>query len=65
MLCHQPGTPAQQTLIVPPEAVEGHLRHGDYLGECRPLAVNEKKPEEIKKPGTIKKEKPSIVTNPK
>lgn len=33
-LCHQPGTPAQKTLKVPPSAVEAHLNHGDYLGEC-------------------------------
>lgn len=33
-LCHQPGTPAGQTLELPEEAVEGHLGHGDYLGSC-------------------------------
>jgi hypothetical protein len=33
-LCHQPGTPAEQTLVVPDSAVPGHLDHGDYLGPC-------------------------------
>ncbi len=34
-ICHKPGTPAEQTKEVPKEAVEGHLGHGDYLGECK------------------------------
>ncbi len=29
-VCHQPGTPAQQTLTVDNSAVPGHLGHGDY-----------------------------------
>ncbi len=33
-LCHKPGTPAEQTLVVPNSAVSGHLGHGDYLGPC-------------------------------
>lgn len=36
-ICHKPGTPAQQTLLVPPEALEGHLGHGDTLGPCEEL----------------------------
>jgi hypothetical protein len=33
-ICHKPGTPAEKTMEVPPEAVPGHLGHGDYLGAC-------------------------------
>ena len=33
-ICHKPGAPAEKTLYVPPAAVDGHLRHGDALGEC-------------------------------
>ena len=33
-ICHQPGTPSEQTLTVPVEAVRAHLAHGDYLGPC-------------------------------
>jgi len=33
-MCHQPGTPAQKTIYVPPSAVDGHLGHGDTLGQC-------------------------------
>lgn len=33
-VCHKPGTPAQQTLEIAPEAVPGHLGHGDYKGPC-------------------------------
>jgi outer membrane biosynthesis protein TonB len=33
-LCHQPGTPAQQTLTVNGNAADGHLGHGDTLGAC-------------------------------
>jgi hypothetical protein len=35
-ICHEPGR-NQQTLGVDAHAVPGHLRHGDYLGACRPL----------------------------
>ncbi len=34
-ICHKPGTPAQKTKEVPASAVDGHLGHGDYLGECK------------------------------
>jgi len=33
-ICHKPGTPAEKTKEVPPQAVPGHLGHGDTLGEC-------------------------------
>lgn len=33
-LCHQPNTPAQQTLTVDDSAAKGHLKHGDTLGVC-------------------------------
>jgi len=33
-LCHKPGTPAEQTKCLPYSAVDGHLGHGDELGEC-------------------------------
>lgn len=33
-ICHKPGTPAEQTLVVDDDAVEGHLGHGDTLGAC-------------------------------
>jgi hypothetical protein len=37
-ICHKPGTPAEETMNVPPTAWEenGHSTHGDYIGECRP-----------------------------
>jgi len=34
VICHKPGTPAENTLAVAPEAVPGHLGHGDYEGSC-------------------------------
>lgn len=34
-ICHKPGTPAEQTLVVDDDAVPGHLGHGDYLGVCK------------------------------
>jgi hypothetical protein len=34
VICHMPGTPAEQTLAIPPQALNGHLRHGDTLGPC-------------------------------
>ncbi len=34
-ICHKPGTPAEQTLVVDDDAVPGHLGHGDYLGACQ------------------------------
>ena len=33
-VCHQPGTPAEMTNHVPEAALNGHLGHGDLLGEC-------------------------------
>ena len=33
-LCHKPGTPAQQTKLIPQTDVNDHLGHGDYLGVC-------------------------------
>jgi len=38
-ICHTP-PPNDFTLEVPPQAVPGHLGHGDYLGECRGPDVN-------------------------
>ena len=35
-ICHKPGTPAEQTLVVDDDAVWGHLHHGDHLGTCNP-----------------------------
>lgn len=37
VICHKPGTPAQQTLTIPVEALDGHLGHGDTLGPCEEL----------------------------
>lgn len=34
-VCHKPGTPAEQTLVVDDDAVPGHLGHGDNLGPCQ------------------------------
>lgn len=36
-ICHKPGTPAQQTLVVDDDSVEltGHLGHGDTRGPCQ------------------------------
>ena len=33
-LCHKPSTPAQKTLVLPFQALAGHLRHGDTAGPC-------------------------------
>ena len=33
-ICHKPGTPAEQTMDVPSQAVAGRLGHGDRLGSC-------------------------------
>ncbi|MCH8877962.1 MAG: hypothetical protein IIA89_14280 [Chloroflexi bacterium] len=32
-VCHNPG-PKQETKVLDPDVVNGHLGHGDYLGEC-------------------------------
>ncbi len=34
VICHKPGTPAENTLIVAEPAANAHLGHGDYLGAC-------------------------------
>ncbi|MBU1855249.1 MAG: hypothetical protein KKF89_05990, partial [Nanoarchaeota archaeon] len=34
VLCHKPGTSAEQTLTVANSAVRAHLSHGDYCGAC-------------------------------
>lgn len=34
VICHRPGTPGEHTLMVPPDALGGHLRHGDTEGPC-------------------------------
>lgn len=36
VICHKPGTPAEQTLLVPHSALDGHLDHGDLEGPCPP-----------------------------
>ena len=36
-LCHNPGTPEQQTIVVAEPASKAHLAHGDALGACGPL----------------------------
>jgi hypothetical protein len=36
LVCHKPGTAAQQTLSIASPAVAAHLRHGDHLGACCP-----------------------------
>ena len=33
-ICHKPGTPAQETLVIPFYALSGHLGHGDTIGSC-------------------------------
>ena len=33
-VCHKPGTPAEQNLVISPSAVDAHLGHGDYEGPC-------------------------------
>jgi hypothetical protein len=34
-VCHKPGTPAQKTLVIPKQALAGHLGHGDTKGGCK------------------------------
>ena len=34
-ICHRPGTPAQKTLVIPQQALAGHLSHGDTVGTCQ------------------------------
>lgn len=33
-ICHKPGTPAQKSVVIPIEALPGHLGHGDTVGQC-------------------------------
>lgn len=33
-ICHKPCTPAQKQLVVPIQALEAHLQHGDFVGPC-------------------------------
>jgi len=33
-ICHKPGTPDEETIVVSQSAVAIHLRHGDQLGAC-------------------------------
>lgn len=33
-ICHKPETPAEQTISVASAALQAHLAHGDYLGDC-------------------------------
>jgi len=33
-ICHKPGNPAEKTLLLPPQAVNSHTEHGDYVGAC-------------------------------
>lgn len=34
-ICHKPGTPAQKTMVIPIQALAGHLGHGDTIGPCQ------------------------------
>jgi hypothetical protein len=34
-ICHQEGNGSYHTIWVSPQAVQAHLNHGDYLGECQ------------------------------
>jgi hypothetical protein len=36
-ICHNPGTPAQNTTCVPLPALDGHLGHGDACGVCEDI----------------------------
>lgn len=55
-ICHKPGTPAEQTLVVDDDSVEltGHLGHGDTLGPCEDTTEEP--------PGDT--EEPPVVTPP-
>ena len=33
-ICHKPGTPAENTLVINSNALQAHLDHGDYSGAC-------------------------------
>jgi len=57
-ICHKPGTPDQATLQVAAPALNAHLGHGDYEGECRApsstgcAALNALVPDPQTDPGT-------------
>jgi hypothetical protein len=34
-ICHKPGTPAEKTLLIPINALDGHLSHGDMISPCQ------------------------------
>lgn len=38
-LCHKPGTPDEVTIEVSVNALDAHLAHGDYVGECSVVTV--------------------------
>ncbi len=40
VVCHKPGTPAEQTLVLPQSALSGHMRHGDTEGPCLTQSPN-------------------------
>lgn len=33
-ICHKPGTEDQKSLIIPAQALNAHLDHGDFIGSC-------------------------------
>jgi len=33
-ICHKPGTPAENTIVVDNDALAAHLAHGDFRGPC-------------------------------
>jgi len=33
-ICHKPGSTSEKTLRIPASALEDHLGHGDFVGEC-------------------------------
>lgn len=42
IICHKPGTPAQQNLVLPQTAIDnGHLGHDDTEGPCGEIEVEE------------------------
>jgi hypothetical protein len=52
-ICHKPGTPAQKTMAVAVESLDGHLAHGDTVGSCEDLpAPDDRKVLICHKPGT-------------
>jgi hypothetical protein len=35
IICHKPGTPAEQTKVISASALQSHLDHGDTMGPCK------------------------------